>query len=352
MIKKLFCAALMALAVAACSKDEAAKSAESQEKATIHLNVSPYEIVTKNTDPRHGEKKYLDSVSVVDVFVFREGGALDAYKHFSINSTSGMNLSNLPVDATVGNKTIYVVANSKETSWAGVVREENFLNLVVSLQKEYLPYFTMTGKVTVNVQNDQVVNIVLKRLVAKVVVKGIKTDFAGTPYEGMKLKYVKLYLTNIAGAKTYMGEDPSTKVILNSKGYSQEDYSGCLMTAMFAEGVPGLVGDDGYTTVHHFYCYENLMDTETDTDRFTRLVLEAELDGTVYYYPVDINQPGYGWTSSVGHKGVKRNTCYTYTFTITGPGSDDPESKITLKTVTLNASVENMATSPNYSVSF
>lgn len=352
MIKKLFCAALMALAIAACSKDDAAKSAESQEKATIHLNVSPYEIVTKNTDPTNGEKRHLDSVSVIDVFVFREGGALDAYKHFSIHATGGMDLSNLPIDATVGNKTIYVVANHKETSWTGVVREENFLNLVVSLQKEYLPYLTMAGKVTVNVQNDQVVNVLLKRLVAKVVVNGIKTDFAGTPYEGMKLRYVKLYLTNISGAKTYMGENPSTKVILNSKGYSPEDYSGCVMTALFAEGVPGLVGDDGYTTAHHFYCYENLMDTETDTDKFTRLVLEAELDGTVYYYPVDINQPGYGWDSSIGHKGVKRNTCYTYTFTITGPGSDDPESKIALKTLRLDASVENMTVAPLYSVSF
>ena len=144
----------------------------------------------------------------------------------------------------------------------------------------------------------------------------------------------------------------STKVILNSKGYSQEDYNGCMMTALFAEGVPGLVGDDGYTTAHHFYCYENLMDTETSANRFTRLVVEANLDGTVYYYPVDINQPGYGWDSSIGHKGVKRNTCYTYNFTITGPGSDDPESKIVLKTITLDASVESLTDTPEYSVSF
>ena len=352
MIKKLFFAALMALAVAACSKDEAAKEMESSEKATIHLSVSPYEIVTKNTDPKHGDNKYLDSVRTIDVLVFREGGALEAYKHYSVNDAGGMNLSNLPINATVGNKTIYVVANAKETSWAGVVREENFLNLAVSLKKETLPNFTMGAKATVNLQNDQVVNVVLKKLVAQVVVKGIKTDFAGGPYEGMKLRNVKLYLTNVSGAKSYMGEDPSTKVILNSKGYSADDNSGCLMTALFSEGVAGLVGDSGYSTAHHFYCYENLMDTETSANRFTRLVLEATLDGTVYYYPVDINQPGYGWNSSIGHKGVKRNTCYTYNFTITGPGSDDPETKIVLKTITLDASVESLTDTPEYSGSF
>lgn len=352
MIKKLFCAALIALALASCSKEAAVEEAESQEKATIHLSVSPYEIVTKNTDPKHGENKWLDSVRIIDVFVFREGGALEAYKHFSVNDVGGMNLSNLPINATVGNKTIYVVANAKETSWAGIVREDAFLNLAVSLQKETLGNFTMAAKTTVNLQEDQVVSVVLKKLVAKVMVKGIKTNFAGGPYEGIKLRNVRIYLTNISGAKTYMGEDPSSKVIFNSRGYSADDYAGCQMTALFAEGVPGLVGDEGYTTVHHFYCYENLMDTETSTNRFTRLVLEANLGGTVYYYPVDINQPGYGWDSSIGHKGVKRNTCYSYNFTITGPGTDDPESKIVLKTITVDASVESLTDTPEYSVSF
>ena len=352
MIKKLFCVAIAALAIAACSKEEAAKESSSAEKATIHLNVSPYEITTKNTDSNHSLNKYLDSVKIIDVFVFRTDGALESYKHFSVSSAEGMNLKDLPIDATLGNKTIYVVANAKQTSWAGIVRENAFLNLTVPLQQETLTNFTMAAKATVNLQDNQTVNVVLKKLLAKVVVNGVKTNFAGGPYEGMKLRNCRLYLTNIAGSKTYMGEDPSTKVILNSRGYSAEDYAGCSMTALFAEGIPGLVGDDGYTTAHHFYCYENLLETETSADKFTRLVLEATLDGTVYYYPVDINQPGYGWSSSIGHKGVKRNTCYTYNFTITGPGADDPESKIVLKTIKLDATVESLTDSPEYSVSF
>ena len=352
MIKKLFCVAIIALATAACSKEEAAKEMSSTEKATIHLSVSPYEIITKNTNANHANNKYLDSVRTIDVFVFRDGGALETYKHFDVNSADGINLSDLPVDATLGNKTVYVLANAKQTSWSGIVRENNLLSLAVPLKQESLANFTMAAKTNVNVQDNQTVNVVLKKLVAKVVVKGIKTDFAGGPYEGMKLRYCRLYLTNISGSKTYMGDDPSEKVTLNARGYSAEDNAGCLMTALFAEDAPGLIGDDGYTTVHHFYCFENLLESETTTDKFTRLVLEANLGGTVYYYPVDINQPGYGWTSAIGHKGVKRNTCYTYNFTITGPGSDDPESKIVLKTITVDASVESLTDSPEYSVSF
>ena len=113
MIKKLFIAALMAMAVAACSKDEAAKKMDSSEKVTAHLSVSPYEIVTKNTNANHGNNRYLDSVRTIDVLVFREGGALEAYKQFNVNDAGGMNLSNLPVSVTVGNKTIYVVAMTR-----------------------------------------------------------------------------------------------------------------------------------------------------------------------------------------------------------------------------------------------
>ncbi len=352
MFKKIICAVLLAAAFASCSKEESKVEKELSSKATVHLSLTPYQVETKNTDPNHGINKHLDSVATVDVFVFRETGVLDAYKHFSINTTEGVNLSDLQIDATVGQRNVYVVANAKETSWAGITTEDQFKALTVSLQKESLRFFTMTAFASVNLQESMTVNLTLVKLVAKVVVRGIRTNFAGTPYEGQKIRSVKLYLTNVSGAKTYLGKDPQTKVVFNSGGFSQKDYDGCIMTALFKEGVPGLVDDTGYATAHHFYCYENLLSSETSSDKFTRLVLEAELGGKVYYYPVDINRPGYGWNSAIDHKGVKRNTCYTYNFTITGPGSDDPESKIALKTITVDASVESFGSIPGYSVSF
>ncbi|MBP5517491.1 MAG: hypothetical protein J6X91_02350 [Bacteroidales bacterium] len=352
MLKKLLCAALIAVVMTACGKEEAIVEPSKSETATVHLSVSPFEILTKNTDPNNDLKKHIDSIKIIDVFIFRESGVLDAYKHFSITDVGGMNLSDLQINATVGNRTIYVIANAKETSWAGVTTESKLLSLPVMLQDEFLRNFTMSAKITLDLQESQTVNVVLKKLIAKVIVNGVKTDFANGPYEGVKLRNVRMYLTNISGAKNYLGEEPENKVILNKKGYSAEDYEGCLMTALFAEGVPGLVGDDGYTTTHHFYCYENLLESETDTDKFTRLVLEANLDGKTYYYPVDINRPGYGWNSSIDHKGVKRNTCYTFSFTITGPGTDDPEDKIVLKTIKLDATVEDLVKSPYYLINF
>ena len=161
-----------------------------------------------------------------------------------------------------------------------------------------------------------------------------------------------LYLTNIQGEKSYIGEALSTPLILNNGKLSDSDVSGCYMTALFAEEIAGYINDSGYNVPYHFYCYENMLDNETADKKFTRLVLKADLDGKTYYYPIDINQPGYGWNSSIGHKGVKRNTAYTYSFTVTGPGSDDPESKIVLKTITLDASAESIDKAPEFTVTF
>ena len=184
--------------MAACSKEEAIEEASRPEMATVHLSVSPFEILTKNTDPNHAVKKHIDSVRIIDVLVFREGGALEVYKHFSINDAGGMDLSDLQINATVGKKNIYVIANAKETSWAGITTESKLLGLVVPLKKETLRNFTMSGKVSIDLQESQTVQVMLKKLIAKVVVKGVKTDFAGGPYEGMKLRSARLYLTNIS----------------------------------------------------------------------------------------------------------------------------------------------------------
>ena len=59
--------------MAACSKEEAIEEASRPERATVHLSVSPFEILTKNTDPNHAVKKHIDSVRIIDVLVFREG---------------------------------------------------------------------------------------------------------------------------------------------------------------------------------------------------------------------------------------------------------------------------------------
>ena len=121
---------------------------------------------------------------------------------------------------------------------------------------------------------------------------------------------------------------------------------------MLYESVASSIGDSGEEDDHYFYCYENLTSQETATEKYTRLILEGKINGVKYYYPVDINQVGYGYQEGNGHYGVKRNTSYSFDFTISGPGALTPDDKLVSYTVTVNTSVAGWSGASDYSVSF
>ncbi len=342
---------MIALAIVACSKEVETIREVSEGKKTIRLDIEPYEVLTKNTGAHNLDAKAMDSINILEAFIFKEDGSLELYRRFGNSEIVQVGLSNLQFEITPGKKHIYAVANSKN-AWAGVTTLDKFLKVPVYLQNERFGYFTMAASTEVDISESITIRLKMRRLVSKIVVNGIKTKFAGTPYEGMSLRSARIYLTNVYGSKTYIGEDLAEPKILNKGKDIEADVLSTQIPGAFSENIHTPVGDTGYDTPQYFYCYENMMTQETPDRKFTRLVLEAVLDGKTYYYPVDINQPGYGWTSAIDHKGIKRGTIYTYNFVITGPGSDDPEKKITFKNITLNASVESFTTIPNYIVHF
>ncbi len=342
---------MIALAIAACSKGEGTIGEVSGGKKTIRLDVEPYKVLTKNTGLHNLDAMAMDSINLLEAFIFKEDGSLELYRRFGNSEIVKVGLSNLQFEITPGKKHIYAVANSK-TKWAGITTLDKFLKVPVYLQDEKYGYFTMAASTEIDIRESTTIRLKMKRLVSKIVVNGIKTKFAGTPYDGMYLRSARLYLTNVYGSKTYIGEDLADPKILNKGKDIEADVSSTQIPGAFSENVHTLVGDAGYDTPQYFYCYENMIEQETSGRKFTRLVLEAVLDGKTYYYPIDINQPGYGWTSAIDHKGIKRSTIYTYNFVITGPGSDDPEKKITFKNITLDASVEGFTTIPKYIVHF
>ena len=104
-------------------------------------------------------------------------------------------------------------------------------------------------------------------------------------------------------------------------GETEEDAGSTAERGLLMDILPENIGNAGYNTPHYLYCYSN--ETE-DISSCTKLILEAELDGVTYYYPIPVNQPGYGDPGSYGHNGIRRNTAYSYGIVITRPGSPDP----------------------------
>src|SRR5574344_134053 len=368
-MRKLWIAVMVLAVMAGCSKNESEIEAGNEGECALTVDIAPSTgapagIVsgglggsTKATGTGHGVQDDDNKIQTLEIFVFKnvsgaaDDGVLEVYKKFSGSPLT--TLTGLQLTAKTGPKTIIAIANSHVASWAGVDTYTEFKTAASSLKTENLTTFVMTGSASVTLAATASVSIPISRLVGRVILNSIKTNFAGTPYAGSTLSAVKIFLTNVSGSKLfYNGEDPSTAVVLNSKQFVSADCSGCAMSGILADDVTGTIGEAAVTTTHYFYCYENTLAAETASARFTRMVIQATLAGKVYYYPVDINREGYGWVSANGHVGVKRNTSYAVSVVINGPGSTTPDDPITRGTLTAGVTVSNWATVPDSSVNF
>ncbi|MEG1290525.1 MAG: fimbrial protein [Anaerovoracaceae bacterium] len=323
--------------ICSCTKSTTPFPADRQESiVTISLN---NQIGSKATGSAHGNQADDNYINTLEFFFFNAdgptAGTLDAYKKF----TTADGITNLQIKATTGKKTIYVIANShRSDNFAGVITLSEFQKLQASLTDDNTKNFIMTGSVEATLQVTTSITLAISRLAAKIELQSIKTAFAGTPYQGMSLSNVKFFLINAHGSKRLHDGLAATATILNPKALIATDVNACKMPEMLHGALAAPIGDAGYTTPHYFYAYENTLDTETADERYTRLVIQATLNGHTYYYPVNVNQVNYGYDPVNNHKGIKRNTEYKINVTIMRPGSTDPDKPVEhgVMTVTLN----------------
>lgn len=325
------------------------------EESILYVSIAPENGRTKASGSGHGIQEDDNTVEYLEIFIFRnegeDAGSLESYKKFEGRELSG--LKDLEVKATTGAKVIYAVANSHRSDWKGITTLSRFRTVESSLLSENLKSFVMTGYIETTLQVKTSLTLSVSRLVARVRLASLKTDFAGTPYEGMALTDVKVYLLNARENILYHdGGVPSASRILNHKKVVEGDVNGCAMTGMLYDGVPEDVTDAGHHTDHYFYCYENSIASETESDRFTRLVIQGNLNGHTYYYPVDINREGFGYDPSNSHSGILRNTGYTVNVTILRPGSTDPDRPVEHGTMVTTLNVLDWETVPTVNVEF
>lgn len=167
--------------------------------------------------------------------------------------------------------------------------------------------------------------IQVKRLVTRLEVCGVYADFSSFPsWAGKPLRLRHIYVTNAYKASAY-GEDPvfpspSRDAWYNTLGWRKGETACPALDELLGDRNLDVRIDAAhpYTARHTFYLYPNPVDedsrrTEAWSPRFSRLVLEAEVDGETYYYPADV-------------PAMHRNQlCSISRVVIRGPGSSTPE---------------------------
>ncbi len=314
-MKRKFIVAAMAAAVLASCSEKVGYELETERKS-VDLNVEISCTETKAVGVTEDVEKKVNSVQV---FVFGEGNRLEASKRETGTSSVKMGIFS-------GRKTVVAVVNAPELSG---ISDLNALSTKVSDFKENsIGNFVMVGKETYDVGVEgATIPVKVKRLVSKVSLTKVVNKLSGT-YGEMSFKVTRAFLVNVAGSYAYYSE--SSTVPEPTTWYHKRDY-------MEADGIRELAyGDYSSATVdasaiHHFYCYPNSTAKDSSvkgdwTSRYTRLVVEVELDEKPYYYPVNL-------------KNMVSNYIYEVELTVTRPGSLDPDLPYNEESATVNVSV-------------
>lgn len=330
-----------------CSKEECRveNGLTNSTKATINLSVELTEKrnnLTKSQGANHLIQSDDNIVNNLSIFIFRDDAqkTLETYKYQLI--TDQVQLGSISIESMTGIKHIYVIANSHGTDWSTVKQESQLLNMCSFLRDENLRNFTMSGQaLSQNIGLTNNLSINLKRLVSKVVLNSISTDFAGTPYEGDDLSDISVYLTNVRSTVMFSGYEDPVPTIANPLMNVPSTYSLFAIPGAIYDNIVGTIGSSAYQTKHIFYAYSNQNSIESPGEKFTRLVIEATLNGTKYYYPININRGDFGNNNG---SGIVRNTIYSISVIIKRPGSNNPETLLEKGVITSSITVSDWDT--------
>ena len=225
------------------------------------------------------------------LMLFRDGRLIDV-------GTAG---SNSPIQCSLeaGSYTAYAIANPppsfRPESYSSFAK---FSKAESDLRDNSLSQLVMFGSRTISVssQNDRPQTIGVNRLVAKVGIQKISTDFTDPDLQAKTFRLKAIYLTNCYG-KTLLRSDENAS--------EMDSDASCWYNRMgfhTDNGVDDLLSDRGidfmitasspYVQEHHYYCYPNQIEQDSRSGswsvRHTRLVLEADISGKTYFYPITL----------------------------------------------------------------
>ena len=286
MIKKLVFAALAAVAFTGCNEKEV-ELAEVQSGDKVQLTVRLPEVMTKATGTPTDA-----TVNDVQVYIFDKNGVYET-------SDEGRG-SSLTLTCTTGEKKIVALVNAPLQN--NVRNIEDIRAREADLMDCALNNIVMAGEITQVLTASTTVTMPVERLAARVSIAMIKPQFELSQHRGLEFKVKSVYLINAASKRAYLSTNRPTS------WYNEGRYIAETSPAFLHDDVSSdpISEGDAYTTEHFFYCYPNATATPT------RLVVEAEVGGYTYYYPITLTD-------------IAPNTAYCYNLTITRLGSESPD---------------------------
>ncbi|MBR1698774.1 MAG: hypothetical protein IJ714_03190 [Bacteroidales bacterium] len=322
-----FAAVAATLCTVACNKELPATTQLNTNPEAVQMAELKLSIVgnggpqTKTWDGDFDDNH--SAVANVQFFVF-DGEVLDVYKKI----TSGLSTS---MTVKTGDKTVWAVVNAPDISNITTLTQ---LKAISSTLMDNASYFVMVGSNTASVPSNDPIEIEVKRIVSRVVVKKVTAAFTNPAYAAMNCKLMKMFLINAPGnTNLEMTAAPTTWYCKRS----YEEVSGLTSLLATYEGSHNL-NNAPFETIGYHYCYPNptTADSQSTTwsARHTRIVIEVQLGSDTFYYPITLPvlEPGKSYEIE--------------NLTITRKGSSDPDQPISLSDATFEISAKNWTVVP------
>lgn len=268
--KLLFPAAFAALALLSCNRETA--PAEDGQPVRIHVSIAGTG-TTRATGVTAASETH---VSNLQLFVFN-GDKLEDY--VDAGSATSVQLT-----ATSGSRTLWAIVNAAPIT--GISKPSDLSGKTSLLSDNAPDALVMAGSVTQNLQDKASITIPVTRIVAKVAVNKISTDFQNA-LASETLTIDGIYLINVAGDNDYAGSKTPSQWF-NKLGHTDSG-----VNALLYDSVSKTVRNGSpYQTAHTFYPYPNPTTTTshegTWSTRHTMLVVEVTLQGQKGYYPIEM----------------------------------------------------------------
>lgn len=321
MKRKLYFAAIAAVACAACNEPVVGEVENTSGLVKLNFSLSDGHTKSVGTDNEN-------MIHNLQVYVFDDKGVIEAYRCEKYVNQTILSSASTSVECTPGSKSIAAVVNAPEMPDVKSFDDLNGRTSYFSDNQKVK--FQMTGVVTKNVTSATDVTIPVSRIAAKITIGSVTNKMAVDYYKGLSFSIVDMYMLNVAGSTGFL-EDKEPELWYNMMK-RMDTGSLCFMLER-NDSTPINVKNPetvSLTQEHAYYVYPN--GTKTDTSdpewspRYTRFVLEARLGNELYYYPVSIPD-------------VERNTAYEIHLTVTRPGSSSPDIPVDVETASVSVNV-------------
>lgn len=305
MKRKIFIAALAAVALAACEEGINEQTVLADEKVELCISL-PSALTKVFQEDNPGTP---DAVNTLQVFLFNEDGALETS---DMQSSESMVLACVP-----GTKKVVALVNAPELT--GITTYSQLTEVSSKLSDNTIDSMVMEGETDVEINANTSIVIPVSRLAAKIVLSKVINNFELATHKDMEFAVTAVYLINVVGEKTYLTQNTPTLWYNKMKLDLTQDQAPDFTYEQFTTSVK-VPYSATYSAGMYFYCYPNSTATDSSGDtwseRFTRLVVEATLDGETVYYPVSLTK-------------VEQNTVYEISLKVTRPGSPSADVPVT-----------------------